>query len=150
MKEIEPLAMLLSKNHLGMLYDFVGYHVVFLCSIYFVCTCFFVDKNLSDSSSLRNLYTWEMIHLYLISYFFDVHLFTPFWLFGGSGKEIGDECLSYSIASFRTHSWVVTSFDLYFHFIELVYLCVCISIYSFYWNPLNLVCWDVMLSNLIR
>ena len=127
----------------------LGYHVVFLCSIYFVCTCFSVDINLSDSSLLRNLYTWEMVHLYLISYSLVSTFLILCWLFGGSGKEIGDECVSYSIASFRTHSWVVTSFDRYFHLIELVYLCVFISIYSFNWNPLNLLCWDVMLSNLI-
>ena len=103
MKEIEPLAMLLSKNHLGMLYDFVGYHVVFLCSIYFVCTCFFVDKNLSDSSSLRKL-----IHMRDGTSLFDIlFLWCPpyysFWIFGGSGKEVADECLFYLITSLRTH-----------------------------------------------
>ena len=67
-----------------------------------------------------------MVHLYLISYFFGVHRFTHFCLFGGSGKLFGDAYLPYFIASFCTHVWMVTSFDLYLHLIELVNLAMCL------------------------
>ena len=64
-----------------------GYHAL-LFSTYFVRTCFFKDINLSDLCLLRNLYTWEMVHLYVISHFFGTHLVTHFDYSVATGKNL--------------------------------------------------------------
>ena len=43
-----------------------------------MCAWFFVDVYHHDCCLLRNLYTWEMLHLYLISYFFGVTFYSRF------------------------------------------------------------------------
>jgi hypothetical protein len=47
--------MLLSKNLIGILHDFVLDIILFFLRIYFVCACFFVDKYLCDIAHLEKL-----------------------------------------------------------------------------------------------
>ena len=47
--------MLSSKDLIGILYDFVWDIMFYFFSIYFVCTCFFVDKYLRDIVYLEKL-----------------------------------------------------------------------------------------------
>ena len=115
-----------------------GYHVLFFC-IYFVCTCFFVDKYLRDVVYLRNLYTWERIHILLI---YGSPSFYLLWFFGGSGKNLA---MSACLILLHLHALIfglVTSFVFPLHLIELVNL---LSIYA---GSLFRVCWVDMLSTM--
>ena len=47
--------MLLSKNLIGILHDFVLDIMLFFLCIYLVCACFFVDKYLCDIAHLEKL-----------------------------------------------------------------------------------------------
>jgi hypothetical protein len=123
---------------------YFGYHVLFF-SIYFVCTCFFVDKYLCDV-----LYLEKFIHTRDDTSLIDILFLrcSPFicsYFFGGSAKEFVYECLFYFIASSRTHIWFRHNLWFYLHLIELVFLFAIHLISSF--NP---VCCMVMLSNIIH
>ena len=53
--KMEPLGMLLSKYIISILHDFILDIMFQLFCIYFVCTCFFVDKYLCDIAYLEKL-----------------------------------------------------------------------------------------------
>ena len=68
------------------IYDFLG-DILFIpfCNN-FVCTSFFVDWYHHDLHLPRILYTWEKLHIYLISPSFTSTFSFLFYFFGGSVK----------------------------------------------------------------
>lgn len=98
--------MLSSKDLIGILHDFVWDIMFYFFSIYFVNTCFFVDKYLRDI-----VYLEKLIYMRDDTSSIDISIcgspsFYSCLILWWLRKEFAYECLFYFIVSSRTHIWV--------------------------------------------